>query len=100
MEITSKKLNLLYKLDMHEYKSGLVIGTASKVVLDNPNWYEPLDQIWIPSVTDKGSMEQKFIDWAHNDIATELQGVIDDDDIMMEIRIWNRGDFRNGKKKN
>ena len=92
MEITSKRLNLLYKLHMHEYKSGLVIGTGSKVLLDNPNWYEPLDQTWFPSIRDKGLMEQRFIDWAHNDIATELQGAIDDPDIIMEIKIWNRND--------
>ena len=35
-------------------------------------------------------VEQQFIDWAHNDIASELQGVIDDEDTIMEIRIWNK----------
>lgn len=36
------------------------------------------------------NVEQQFIDWAHNDIANELQGIIDDDSIVMEIRIWKR----------
>jgi len=73
MEITSKKLDLLYKLDLHEYESGLVIGMGSKVTLTNPNWYRPLVQYWFPSTRDKKKMEQLFIDWAHDDIAKGLQ---------------------------
>ena len=45
------------------------------------------------------NVEQQFIDWAHNDIATELQGVIADDNIVMEIRIWNKiGSENDGKE--
>tara|TARA_R100000808_G_C2105501_1_gene121255 strand:+ start:616 stop:858 length:243 start_codon:yes stop_codon:yes gene_type:complete len=80
MEITSKRLNLLYKLEK-ESARGL------KYKLSEP--HDILEGIKFHNVA---NIEQMFIDWAHNDIAAELQGVIDDDDIVMEIRIWNRND--------
>ena len=99
LEITSTKLDLLYRLDSHEYKSGLVIGTGSKLKMSDPNYYEPLAQRWFKSTYSMEEMEQRFVDWAHNDIATELQGVIDDDNIVMEIRIWNKiGSENDGKE--
>ena len=92
LEITSTKLDLLYQLDFHEYESGLVIGTGSKLKMSKPNYFEPLAQRWFKSTYNMKEMEQRFIDWAHNDIATELQGTIDDPDTILEIRIWNRRD--------
>ena len=80
MEITSKRLNLLYKLEK-ESARGL------KYKLSEP--HDILEGIKFHNVA---NIEQMFIDWALNDIAAELQGVIDDDDIVMEIRIWNRND--------
>jgi hypothetical protein len=53
---------------------------------------DPKEVIDFTLFANMADIEQLFTDWAHNDIATELQGVIDDDDIIMEIRIWNRND--------
>lgn len=78
MEITSTRLDLLYKLVPE-------VSIAYKFKLSEPDTV--LEDITFSNIY---NVEQQFIDWAHNNIATELQGVIDDDDIVMEIRIWNK----------
>ena len=87
MEITSKRLNLLYRLVVSWSAENGMTGQGSKYKLSEPT--EPLEIIEFANLA---NVEQHFTDWAHNDIATELQGIIDDDDIIMEIRIWNRND--------
>ena len=78
MEITSKRLNLLYRLEDDE---------GVKYRLSDPS--EVID---FTVFANRANIEQLFTDWAHNDIAFELQGIIDDVDVIMEIRIWNRND--------
>jgi|TARA_R110002020_G_scaffold253928_4_gene467623 hypothetical protein len=78
MEITSTRLDLLYKLVPE-------VAIAYKFKLSDPDTV--LEDVTFNNIH---NVEQQFIDWAHNNIATELQGVIDDDDIVMEIRIWNK----------
>jgi NAD-dependent DNA ligase len=78
MEITSTRLDLLYKLVPD-------VAIAYKFKLSEPDTV--LEDITFNNIH---NVEQQFIDWAHNNIATELQGIIDDDDIVMEIRIWNK----------
>ena len=78
LEITSKRLDLLYKLIPN-------VAIAYKF-----NLSEPDRVLMVKEFNNLSNVEQQFIDWAHNDIATELQGVIDDDNIVMEIRIWNK----------
>ena len=78
MEITSKRLNLLYRLEDDE-------GVKYKLK-------DPSEVIGLIRFANRANIEQLFTDWAHNDIAFELQGIIDDDDVILEIRIWYRND--------
>ena len=78
MEITSKRLNLLYRLKGNE-------GTKHRL-------NDPKEVIDFTLFANMANIEQLFTDWAHNDIAFELQGIIDDVDVKMELRIWNRND--------
>jgi muramoyltetrapeptide carboxypeptidase LdcA involved in peptidoglycan recycling len=71
MEITSTRLDLLYKLVPD-------VAIAYKFKLSEPDTV--LEDITFNNIH---NVEQQFIDWAHNNIATELQGIIDDDDIVM-----------------
>tara|TARA_R110002167_G_scaffold235136_1_gene440396 strand:+ start:7836 stop:8105 length:270 start_codon:yes stop_codon:yes gene_type:complete len=78
VEITSTKLNLIYVLD-EDYGYKYVLSTMGADI--------PIDKILF---SNKENVNQQFVDWAHNNIANELQGVIDDVDTIMEIRIWNK----------
>ena len=80
LEITSTRLDLIYVF-IPETCQGLKYKLSTKGVEE-----DIANTIFV----NKHNVEQQFIDWAHNDIATELQGVIDDDDTVMEIRIWNK----------
>ena len=84
MEITSKRLDLLYKLIEWPDRK---MAQGFKYKLSAGCKSEPLD--WTP-IANYHNLEEQFTNWAHNDIAKELQGVIDDEDIITEIRIWNR----------
>jgi len=78
VEITSTKLDLIYILDK-DYGFKYTLSTMGADL--------PKDKILF---SNKENVNQQFIDWAHNNIANELQGVIDDVDTIMEIRIWNK----------
>jgi len=80
LEITSTRLDVVYilKPNMLGEKHKLSIKGRSDSILNTKVF------------ANMHNVNQQFIDWAHNDIATELQGVIDDDDTVMEIRIWNK----------
>jgi len=78
MEITSTKLDLIYCL---------LENTGYKYTLSTMGQEE---EILFHKFNNIHNIEQKFIDWAHNDIASELQGILDDDDTVLEIRIWNK----------
>jgi len=83
LEITSTKLDLVYV-----FQPDTSTGVKHKLSTKGRT-----DSVLRKKVfANKHNVEQQYIDWAHNDIASELQGVIDCSDTIMEIRIWNKSD--------
>lgn len=80
-EITSTKLDVVYVFNPEQSlgeRHRLSIKGRTNSILSTK------------SFANMHNVNQQFIDWAHNDIASELQGVIDCEDTVMEIRIWNK----------